>query len=189
MLRTRIIQKYPGHAIFFAAMCGACSTSGDIPASFHRRHEFFQRPHVLQRGPCVYPVAGKPSPSHFKRVTRAFDSPVDLLAPRQHVNDLHDAAIVRDEGDGQRDEGILHPEIMPPDLGKDEQQPAVLAYLLAVHQPLSARRWSIDYLSLDGIRADPQLHNDRRRTCRKRYAQQGQYYDEPAQLKPPVMQT
>ena len=72
------------------------------------------------------------------RISSAYSAgrprPVRRLGLRHHVLDVDDPAVRRDEGDRQRDEGVLHPEGQALGLLEDEQHAVIGPQPEAVHQ-------------------------------------------------------
>jgi hypothetical protein len=97
--------------------------------------------HALRAGQAAAgldSLAGKPSLLHLEHIAHRLRGAVTLLAARLHVGDVHDLAAVVDEGGGQGNEGIAHPEALTLGFLKHEHHALVGAKAGAEHQAAGA---------------------------------------------------
>ncbi len=72
-----------------------------------------------------------------------------IQSPGLHISDRNDPAILVDERDAQRDEGILHPEAVIALCLKDEEHPLVFVQMFSFHQSVVSLFWGLGDLHPD----------------------------------------
>src|SRR5690554_3574376 len=111
-------------------------------------------------GQTAYPgsraqlMPGEPALFHLEGIARGAEGTVAVQGMGLHVSEIDDLAPGVDEGNGQRQRRVLHPEAVLPRLLEDKQHSMVWRKLVAKHEAARAAGIIGRHLCGDGLRAD-----------------------------------
>jgi hypothetical protein len=102
-------------------------------------------------------LLGEPALVHFEHVAHRLQRAVRVLGHGLHVDQVHDAAIVRYESGSERQYRVAHPEALRGGLLEHEDHAFGLRHFLAEHQADFALLRRLRNLRIDLVEADRQL--------------------------------
>lgn len=103
------------------------------------------------------PLFGKPTLVHFKHKPHRLGRAVRIGGLWLHVGQVHDGAVVGDEGRRQRQQGVFHPKALRAGLLEHKQHAFVLRHVATEHQAYAALLGGLGHLCVNLVHACLQL--------------------------------